>query len=103
MRHELAKRLKKLGTHLSVVGQLTATERVANFVAMMKVVYNARHVQAQPMKLSMKRSDIADYLGLRLETLSRSFTKLRQRNIIEVQDDEVLIIDPERLNQLSNR
>ena len=55
------------------------------------------------MTLSMKRSDIADYLGLRLETLSRSFTKLRQRNIIEVQDDEVLIIDPERLNQLSNR
>ena len=33
-----AERLKKLGTHLSVVGLLTATERVANFVAMTKVV-----------------------------------------------------------------
>jgi CRP/FNR family transcriptional regulator len=51
----------------------------------------------------MKRSDIADYLGLRLETVSRAFSKLRQSSIIDVNEDEVLILDQAKLNQLSNR
>ncbi|MBS0525856.1 MAG: Crp/Fnr family transcriptional regulator [Proteobacteria bacterium] len=103
MRRNLADRLKMVGTHLSVVGQLTSTERVANFVAMMTIAYAARNVQTRPLPLPMKRSDIADYLGLRLETVSRAFSKLRQRNIIDVQEDEVLVLDQVRLNQLSNR
>jgi CRP/FNR family transcriptional regulator len=103
MRRNLAERLKMVGTHLSVVGQLTSTERVANFVAMMTAAYAARNVQTRPLPLPMKRSDIADYLGLRLETVSRAFSKLRQRNIIDLNEDEVLILDQAKLNQLSNR
>jgi CRP/FNR family transcriptional regulator len=103
MRRNLADRLKMAGTHLSVVGQLTSTERVANFVAMMTAAYAARNVQTRPLPLPMKRSDIADYLGLRLETVSRAFSKLRQRSIIDLNEDEVLILDQAKLNQLSNR
>ncbi|HLG49922.1 MAG TPA: Crp/Fnr family transcriptional regulator [Reyranella sp.] len=103
MRRNLADRLKMAGAHLSVVGQLTSTERVANFVAMMTTAYAARNVQTRPLPLPMKRSDIADYLGLRLETVSRAFSKLRQHNIIDVNEDEVLILDQAKLNQLSNR
>jgi hypothetical protein len=103
MRRGLAERLKMVGTHLSVVGQLTSTERVANFVAMMTAAYAARNVQTRPLPLPMKRSDIADYLGLRLETVSRAFSKLRQRSIIDINEDEVLILDQAKLNQLSNR
>lgn len=103
MRRNLADRLKMAGTHLSVVGQLTSTERVANFVAMMTAAYAARNVQTRPLPLPMKRSDIADYLGLRLETVSRAFSKLRQHNIIDLNEDEVLILDQAKLNQLSNR
>ena len=103
MRRNLADRLKMVGTHLSVVGQLSSTERVANFVAMMTIAYASRNVQTRPLPLPMKRSDIADYLGLRLETVSRAFSKLRQRNIIDVNEDEVLILDQAKLNQLSNR
>ena len=103
MRRNLADRLKMAGAHLSVVGQLTSTERVANFVAMMTAAYAARNVQTRPLPLPMKRSDIADYLGLRLETVSRAFSKLRQGNIIDVNEDEVLILDQAKLNQLSNR
>jgi len=103
MRRGLTERLKMAGAHLSVVGQLTSTERVANFVAMMTAAYAARNVQTRPLPLPMKRSDIADYLGLRLETVSRAFSKLRQNSIIDVNEDEVLILDQARLNQLSNR
>ena len=103
MRRNLADRLKMAGTHLSVVGKLTSTERVANFVAMMTAAYAARNVQTRPLPLPMKRSDIADYLGLRLETVSRAFSKLRHNSIIDVNEDEVLILDQAKLNQLSNR
>jgi len=103
MRRNLADRLKMAGAHLSVVGQLTSTERVANFVAMMTAAYAARNVQTRPLPLPMKRSDIADYLGLRLETVSRAFSKLRRHNIIDLNEDEVLILDQAKLNQLSNR
>lgn len=103
MRRGLTDRLNMAGNHLSVVGQLTSTERVANFVAMMTAAYAARNVQTRPLPLPMKRSDIADYLGLRLETVSRAFSKLRDRKIIELHEDEVLIVDQARLNQLSNR
>jgi CRP/FNR family transcriptional regulator len=46
----------------------------------------------------MKRSDIADFLGLTIETVCRSFTRLRKANIIGLEDAQtVLIRDPQRL------
>jgi CRP/FNR family transcriptional regulator len=55
-----------------------------------------------PLPLPMKRSDIADYLGLRLETVSRAFSKLKKREIIAVNDDDVVILDQSRLHALSH-
>ena len=50
----------------------------------------------------MTRSDIADYLGLTVETVSRSFTRLRQENIISTQDaHHVNLVDSERLHALA--
>ena len=102
MRSTLAHRLKQVGTHLTVVGQLTSTERVANFLATLNGAFAARHMSAQPLPLPMKRSDIADYLGLRLETVSRAFSKLRKRDIIELSDDDVVILDQSKLRELSH-
>jgi CRP/FNR family transcriptional regulator len=102
MHRSLADRLKLVGAHLAVVGQLTSTERVANFLATMNVAYAARHMATQPLPIPMKRSDIADYLGLRLETVSRAFSKLRKRDIIEVKDGDVVILDQSRLHALSH-
>jgi len=64
---------------------------------------NGRVSGPDVVALPMSRGDIADYLGLRLETVSRAFSKLRQNSIIDVNEDEVLILDQARLNQLSNR
>ena len=102
MRRLLANRLKLVGAHLAVVGQLSSTERVANFLATINVAYATRHMATHPLPLPMKRSDIADYLGLRLETVSRAFSKLRKRNIIEVSDEDVVILDQSRLHALSH-
>jgi CRP/FNR family transcriptional regulator len=101
-RRYLLANLSTLGSHLGAVGQLTSTERVAHFLVEMVALASERHVQTHPLSLPMRRVDIADYLGLRLETVSRAFTKLKKRKIIELDDEEVVILDTTRLGELSN-
>jgi len=50
----------------------------------------------------MNRTDIADYLGLTPETVSRSFTELRGRRILALDDaNTVVVLDPARLRILA--
>jgi CRP/FNR family transcriptional regulator/CRP/FNR family nitrogen fixation transcriptional regulator len=64
---------------LMIVRQ-SALERVAMFVKEMA----ERHPGAIEFELMMSRSDIADYLGLTVESVARSFTKLRTSGIIRL-------------------
>lgn len=66
--------------HLLVLGRQSAVERVAAFLAEM----SERQGDLRNIELPMPRIDIADYLGLTIETVSRVFTKLRQQGIIRL-------------------
>ena len=49
----------------------------------------------------MSRAEIADYLGLTIETVSRAFGKLKARNVIGLMgSDEVIVLDIDRLRQI---
>lgn len=79
----LAVALKSLGhaqEHLLVVGRQNAAERVASFLI------DVRHRQGDTdeLVLSMPRADIADYLGLTIETVSRIFSRLREQGVIRL-------------------
>ena len=55
--------------------------------------------------LPMTRSDIGDFLGLTIETVSRTFTKLRMLGLIELrtrQSNHVKLVDIEELESLAN-
>jgi CRP/FNR family transcriptional regulator len=93
--------LNEVGDQLAAVGQLTAEERLADFVCKLGIAYSRHAMQTRPLLLPMKRSHIAEYLGLRPETLSRAFSKLGKRGILDVDGDRVLIHDPARLVHLS--
>jgi CRP/FNR family transcriptional regulator len=52
--------------------------------------------------LRMTREEIGSYLGLKLETVSRSFSKFADDGIIEVKQRHVRILDTEALKQMVN-
>jgi|APFEC2959095136_1045048.scaffolds.fasta_scaffold00164_40 CRP/FNR family nitrogen fixation transcriptional regulator len=72
------KGLVRAQEHLLVLGRQNAVERIAAFLADMA----ERQGGLKHFELPMSRADIADYLGLTIETVSRVFSKLKQKGII---------------------
>lgn len=72
--------LARAQEHLLLLGRQTAMERVAAFLTDMA----DRQGGLEQVELPMQRSDIGDYLGLTIETVSRVFSKLREKGIIRL-------------------
>ncbi len=84
--------------HLLVLGRQNATERVAAFLVDMA----DRQGDLDRIDLPMTRSDIADYLGLTIETVSRIFTKFRSKGVIRLNGArEVVILKRQLLIDIS--
>ncbi len=66
--------------HTTMVGRSSAEERLAWFLSMLSARGGGRH--SASIELTMQRQDIADYLGLTIETVSRTFTHLKARGLI---------------------
>ncbi|MFA5955395.1 Crp/Fnr family transcriptional regulator [Hyphomicrobium sp.] len=85
------------------VGQQSAMERLAGFLLGLSARATSEGGE-NVVKLSMRRSDIADLLGLTIETVSRTITKLRTMRVIEVvRGTEVHILDSDRLAELAGQ
>ena len=67
--------LQHVENHVLLLGRKTAEERVAAFLLEM----NSRLTATEGMALPMERRDIADYLGLTLETVSRVLSNFNRR------------------------
>ncbi|ALN74775.1 hypothetical protein M673_18805 (plasmid) [Aureimonas sp. AU20] len=65
-----------------ILGRLAPVEKLASFLVLLSARAVEHRLPASPIALPMTRGDIADYLGLTIETVSRSFTKLRNRGLI---------------------
>ncbi len=87
---------------MTVMGRLNAIEKIAIFFINISNQRKRIGWQSNPISLSMARQDIADYLGLTIETVSREISKLKTSNIIKIISSKQLIInDFEKLNQIS--
>jgi CRP/FNR family transcriptional regulator len=83
----------RLTEQLVAIGQLNAKERVVHFLRRLSQSYAERGMPTQPLLLPMTRLDIADHLGMRLETLSRVLTGLRRRQLIDLQDANTVVLN----------
>jgi len=69
---------------LTVLGKLSAIERLTKFLFNISQQRKRIGWQNNPISLPMTRQDIADYLGLTIETISRELSNLKTSNIIKI-------------------
>lgn len=88
--------------HFMMLGQKSSLEKVASFLCTLTDrvgVFTSGYPQVE---LPMSRADIADFLGLTTETVSRTLTHLRKENVIAIKNvHTVLVRQPEELLRLS--
>jgi CRP/FNR family nitrogen fixation transcriptional regulator len=77
---QTAAHLQRAHSHMLLLARKNAQERVADFLLEM----SARLPHASSLELPMGRQDIADYLGLTIETVSRTLTALERDGIIGI-------------------
>lgn len=75
-----AEQLAGASEHMMLLGRQTAVERVASFLLGLA----QRQGETEQVTLPMSRQDIADYLGLTIETVSRTLTQLQEQGVVEV-------------------
>jgi len=87
-------------THLLLLGQQTAHERLASFLLSISSRFKRRGFSATSFILPMSRHDIACYLGIAVETVSRLFKSLQDKGIIQINRKQVDILDMDALNEM---
>ena len=81
------------------LGRKSAQERLASFLITMAERIGKNEAKAYAMELPMSRRDIADSLGLTIETVSRQLSELRDAGLIETSGrSQVRLLDLDRLN-----
>lgn len=95
----MAKSLVREQNQLWALGSQCATARLAQFLLQLSAFYAQAGYAANAFSLRMTRTDIASYLSLSIETVSRTFTTLQNASIIEIQQRSVKLLDIARLKQ----
>lgn len=96
LHQQTLKELNEARDWLLALGRKTAAEKVASFILMIASHIDPesdRSTNVRVIELPMRRSDIADFLGLTTETVSRQLTNLRKRGIVQIEDRRVLTIN----------
>jgi CRP/FNR family transcriptional regulator len=94
MLHMTFLELVKAREQLLSLGCQSAMEKLANFLLQINRSNHSTSKNANIIHLQMSRKDIADYLGLSVETVSRNFTQMRTLGIIELlSSTEILVLD----------
>jgi len=87
--HHASDALRQEHEHMLLLGRKTAMERVASFLRDMAA--RAGSNEGGQVPLPMCRADIADHLGLTVETVSRTMTQLRRARVIDILPARIVI------------
>jgi CRP/FNR family transcriptional regulator len=88
------KELDEAREWMVTLGRKTASEKVSSFLLL--IAYNINptsSAKSAAFDLPLTRSDIADFLGLTIETVSRQFTKLRAQGVIRIENNRHVVVD----------
>ncbi len=85
-----------------LLGSMRAEERLAAFLLNLVQRLNARGFSKTELVLRMTREEIGSYLGLKLETVSRTFSKFVDDGIVEVKQRHIRILNADMLRDIVN-
>jgi CRP/FNR family transcriptional regulator len=85
-----------------LLGSMRAEERLAAFLLNLTQRLQARGFSASALVLRMTREEIGSFLGLKLETVSRTFSKFQDDGLLEVKQRQIQILDQAGLQRLVN-
>ncbi|EHR41966.1 MULTISPECIES: fumarate/nitrate reduction transcriptional regulator Fnr [Alishewanella] len=88
---------------LLLLNRKTAEQKLATFLNHLASRYGNRGFSSKAFRLTMTRSDIGNYLGLTVETISRLLSKLHKDQIIEVDGKLITILDAPALSNLAGQ
>jgi CRP/FNR family transcriptional regulator, anaerobic regulatory protein len=84
---------------MMLLGSMNAEERLAAFLLNISQRMKARGYSASEFHLRMSRAEIGSYLGMKLETVSRTFSAFQQQRLLQVDKKHVRIVDLDGLQQ----
>lgn len=85
-----------------LLGSMRAEERLAAFLLNLTQRLRTRGFSANSLILRMTREEIGSYLGLKLETVSRAFSRFQDEGILAVKQRQIEVLDAEALQRLVN-
>jgi CRP/FNR family transcriptional regulator len=85
---------------MMLLGSMRAEERLATFLLNLSKRFMRRGYSASDFHLRMTREELGSYLGLKLETVSRLFSRFQEDGLIEVQQKHVRIVNTAGLERL---
>jgi CRP/FNR family transcriptional regulator len=85
---------------MMLLGTMRAEERLAAFLLNLSQRFVARGYSPSEFHLRMTREEIGSYLGLKLETVSRIFSKFQEQGLIAVQQKHIRILNTDGLKEL---
>lgn len=95
LHEQTLKELDEARDWMLTLGRKSANEKVASFLLLIATNVDPdlhSDVDAIRFDLPLKRSDIADFLGLTIETVSRQLTKLRKAGVIEIENTRTVVV-----------
>ncbi|MBN7797842.1 fumarate/nitrate reduction transcriptional regulator Fnr [Parahaliea mediterranea] len=87
---------------ITLLGKNTAAQRVIALLLSLSSRNARQHLSATRIRLPMSRTDIGNYLGLTVETVSRTLTRLQRDGLLRVDSREVELLDATALAELVN-
>jgi CRP-like cAMP-binding protein len=92
--------LRMAHSRLVLLGRKTASERIASFL--LEMVERLPEARAHVLDLPMGRTDIADHLGLTIETVCRVLAHLRRDGTVAIERGSITIRDDAALQQMAS-
>ncbi|MEN6542427.1 helix-turn-helix domain-containing protein [Parvibaculum sp.] len=89
----LHQRLSRTNALLVMLGRQTVKERIASFLIQMAERLEGEALEAACIDLPMGRQDIADYLGLTIETVCRALSELKRAGVIGVPTTHQIVVN----------